>query len=107
MDFFSGGLNNLNPNRYVIRRERQTFRRLPKSNTIIFTAKTSMQRLTDISVSERQALKKEIEAWPAEVAKYKGRDLWGPNVYRFCDGKKQITLEHDFDLRSNAGISSL
>jgi len=107
MDFFSGGLQNLSPTRYIIRRERQTFRRLLRSNTIVFTTKTSMQRLTDVPIHEREALKEEIKAWSAEVATYKGRDLWGPNVYRFCDGKRQITLEDDYDLMSNAGVSTL
>jgi hypothetical protein len=106
-DFFPGSLMNLNPRWILIRRERQTFRRLPKSGAIVFTVKTSIQKLTDVPESERRGLVEEIKSWPEDVANYKGRDLWETQVYRYCEGKLPITIEHDVDLNTEAGISTL
>ncbi|KAF2650321.1 hypothetical protein K491DRAFT_609057 [Lophiostoma macrostomum CBS 122681] len=106
-DFFPGNLMNLNPRCILIRRERQTFRRLPESGAIVFTVKTSIQKLTEVPVSERRGLVDEIKAWPPDIATYKGRDLWETQVYRYCEGKLPITIENDVDLTSEAGISTL
>lgn len=84
-DFFPGDLSNMFPDNIIIRRERQTFRRLARSNTIVFTVKTSVERLTDIPKSERSNLVAEIRAWPDEIATYKGRDLWQRVVIEFCE----------------------
>jgi hypothetical protein len=77
----------LRPEFVIVRRERQTFRRLPESGTVVFTVKTSVERLVDIEPEEREGLAKEIRAWPSQIASYKGRDLWGKAVYGFCEAR--------------------
>ena len=69
----------------VIRRERQTFRRLPKSGAVLFTVKTDVQKLAKLNAKDLLELATEIRSWPAEIATYKGRDRWGKCVLDFCD----------------------
>lgn len=83
-DFFRSGWNFCaamaalqDPNCYVVRHERQTFRRLELSDAILFTVKTSMQRLVDLSDEQCVGLLHEIRSWPDDIASYKGRCLWG------------------------------
>lgn len=72
------------PEHITIRRERQVFRRLPKSGGIVFSVKTSLTTLDQLPLEELQNLAKEIESWPEDVGKYKGRDTWGVKVLEFC-----------------------
>ncbi|KAK2762113.1 hypothetical protein FQN54_001120 [Arachnomyces sp. PD_36] len=72
------------PEHISIRRERQIFRRLPKSGGIIFSVKTSLTTLDQLPLEELQNLAKEIESWPEDVGTYKGRDSWGVKVLDFC-----------------------
>lgn len=97
-DFFPGNTSHLLPYHILIRRERQTFRLLPKSEAIVFTVKTSIQKLVDVPVGERPNLVKEIKAWPREIASYKGRDLWARAVYGFCEGRPVSGHLSDVDL---------
>ena len=69
-----------------IRHERQTLRRLPRSNAVLFMVRTY---LTPIVVLENEkdnlfAFREAINAWPPEMAHYKGKDLWGDVVERWC-----------------------
>ena len=91
-DFFSGNVSQLNPEYIMIRRERQTFRRLSKTDAIVFTVKTSMTPLTSLSMEERKKIAAEIRTWPEDIAKYKGIGVWGTPVLHFCDG---LTSEVD------------
>ncbi|KAF2864903.1 hypothetical protein BDV95DRAFT_600102 [Massariosphaeria phaeospora] len=91
-DFFAGNLGTMRADNVIVRRERQTFRRLGTSGAIVFGVKTSVQRLVDVPVNERQGLADEIKSWPPEMATYKGRDLWQRTVVGFCE---QRNLVHD------------
>ncbi|KAH0537133.1 hypothetical protein FGG08_006037 [Glutinoglossum americanum] len=71
----------------VIRHERQTFRRLPKSNAILFTVRTYMDRLVDLSKEDSANFAAAVRAWPDNVASYKGRDFWGPAALNYYDEK--------------------
>ena len=73
------------PENVLIRQERQTFRRLPRSEAVLFTVKTSLQKLTELIGKDLLDLAGEIRSWPAELARYKGRDRWGKCVLDFCD----------------------
>lgn len=100
-DFFPGDFSRLDPAFIIVRRERQTFRRSPESDAIVFTVKTTVQRLVDLPVSERKNLVKEIRAWPRAIATYKGRDLWQRAVVSFCEGRSAYV--EDRDLGSQVG----
>lgn len=101
-DFFPGNIFHLLPEHIIIRREWQTFRKLPKSDTIVFTVKTSVERLVDLPENEKAKLVKEIRAWPREIATYKGRDLWQRAVIGFCEDRTAMVLD-DTDLKSEMG----
>lgn len=69
----------------MIRRERQTFRRLPRSNAVLFTVKTDLQKLSKLNVEDLREIATEIRSWPDEIATYKGRERWGKCLLDFCD----------------------
>lgn len=57
-----------------VRHERQTFRLLPKSGAIAFGVRTYVTPVEGLLREERERLLAAVEAWPDNVAKYKGRD---------------------------------
>ena len=85
-DFFPGNVNNLWPRDIIIRHERQTFHRLPETNAVVFTVKTSITPLVQFPKEEPEGLAAEIRSWPEGIATYKGRSLWGRPVLGYCDG---------------------
>ncbi|GAD94298.1 conserved hypothetical protein [Paecilomyces variotii No. 5] len=68
----------------IIRRERQTFRKLPQSGALLFGVKTTLTPLDELPTEELHNLVREMGSWPEEVANYKGKDVWGPSVLDFC-----------------------
>jgi hypothetical protein len=80
----------------IVRRERQTFRRLEKSGAVLFTVRTYMQPLTELRIEEVRALKSRILGWEEEIRVYKGWSIWGKVVVSYCDeriGKEQVEVE--------------
>jgi hypothetical protein len=107
-DFFPGDIRHLKPGAIIIRRERQTFRRLESSGAIVFTVKTSVQRLTDVPPGEqRENLVKEIRSWPREIAVYKGRDLWQRVVVGFCLGREVEELEFELGMEGGTTLERI
>ncbi|EQL34430.1 hypothetical protein BDFG_03777 [Blastomyces dermatitidis ATCC 26199] len=72
----------------LIRRERQTFRRLSKSRAIVFGVKTSLTRLQELPLEELKNLVTEIKSWPDAIGKYKGRDHWGSAVIEWMETRE-------------------
>ncbi|KAJ4376545.1 hypothetical protein N0V86_006658 [Didymella sp. IMI 355093] len=89
-DFFPGNLSSLLPQHIVVRREHQTFRRLPRSGVVIYSIRTEVSRLTELDVHSRRKLVEEIRAWDREVATRKGLELWQRVVIGYCEGKKTL-----------------
>jgi hypothetical protein len=57
-----------------LRVERQTLRRLPKSNTILFTIKTYLTKIEDVCQNEPNMAKRlagAVRNWPPEMIEYK------------------------------------
>lgn len=69
----------------LIRRERQTFRKLPQSGAVLFAVKTAITPLQGLGQDERLNLAREIRSWPDGIAAYKGREFWGPCVLDFIE----------------------
>ncbi|TLD27765.1 mannosyl transferase protein [Venturia nashicola] len=69
----------------VIRRERQTFTRLERTGAIVFTVRTRVERLTLLCPKDLDGLRREVRAWPDDVATYRRRDLWGEVLLGYCD----------------------
>ena len=78
------------PRDIIIRRERQTFQRLPRSNTIVFGVKTSLTTLDELPVRELRNLEKEIKSWPDSVGEYKGTPVWGAKALEFCKERTKV-----------------
>ena len=78
------------PDCILIRRERQTFTRLPRADAVLFAVRTSWQCLAQLDLTELRALSVEMESWPDEVAMYKGRDCWGPCVMKYLEQVEQM-----------------
>lgn len=76
------GLNPL-PSEILVRRERQTFRRLPRTGAIVFGVKTYLTPLDKLPMQELNNLAKEMKTWPDHVGEYKGKHLWGAKVLQF------------------------
>ncbi|KUJ15783.1 uncharacterized protein LY89DRAFT_734932 [Mollisia scopiformis] len=69
-----------------IRHERQTLRRLPRTRAVMFMVRTYLTPVTDL-VDEKDnlwAFREAIRAWPLEMAKYKGRHVWGKVFEDWC-----------------------
>ena len=67
-----------------VRRERQTFTRLEKSDAVLFTVRTYMQPLTELPQEEIEGLVSQIESWEGEMGVYKGVQNWGHLVLGWC-----------------------
>lgn len=62
----------------IIRHERQTLRRLPKSNAILFTVRTFFTPVVELA-QEPDSLRELVDsasAMPEELANYKCRHVW-------------------------------
>ncbi len=69
-----------------IRYERQTLRRLPRTAAVLFLVRTYLTPVTDLcgEKDNLHALRSAIEAWPEEIAKYKGKHVWGEVFGAWC-----------------------
>lgn len=79
------GIYARSPSDIIFRVERQTFRRLPKSGAVLFSVKTQLIRLIDLSAQELRDFAAEARSWPEDIAKYKGISDWGPCGLQYCD----------------------
>lgn len=71
------------PSDILIRRERQTFRRLPRTGAIVFGVKTYLTPLDELPMADLDNLATEMRSWPEHVGEYKGRDIWGAKVLEY------------------------
>ena len=77
------------PEDILIRWERQTFRRLPKSGAILFSVKTDLVRFIDLNAESLRDFAIETRSWPEEVANYKRRNGWGECALQYCDSMQK------------------
>lgn len=77
------------PEDILIRWERQTFRRLPKSGAILFSVKTDLVRFIDLNAESLRDFAIETRSWPEEVANYKRRNEWGECALQYCDSMQK------------------
>lgn len=78
------------PQDIIIRRERQTFRRLPKTDTIVFGVKTVLTTLDELPLHELHNFVKEIKSWPDCVGEYKGKGVWGAKAVKLLEERIQM-----------------
>lgn len=73
------------PEDITFRLERQVFRRLPKTGAVLFSVKTRLIPLTELTASELKNFAVEARSWPEHIARYKGMPEWGQCALEFCD----------------------
>lgn len=90
MDFFAGHIADLQPTELLVRTETQMYARLPRSDSVIVTTRTSTETLSEMkdrmSSREKEAFLRELGEWGPEEARLKGRDLWIGVVERYLKG---------------------
>ena len=92
------------PEHIIVRKERQGFNRLPKTGTILFTVKTTLTPLPELSLDELENLVTELQSWPEDTARYRGRDRWGDAaVDLWRERKEQTQKENDSTAPSAMG----
>ncbi|OQE14108.1 hypothetical protein PENSTE_c039G07681 [Penicillium steckii] len=84
-------LNNPLPEEIIIRRERQTFRRLPRTEAIVFGVKTYLTTLDQLPMQELENLVTEMKSWPEHVSEYKGKHVWSEKVLEFYNRRKDAS----------------
>ncbi|KAF2469864.1 uncharacterized protein BDR25DRAFT_370514, partial [Lindgomyces ingoldianus] len=85
-DFFPGNIWNLHPQDIIIRRERQIFRQLPKSNTVALTVKTSVQSLTDLPKEGRKNLVRRLSRGRRGLRRLRGESFGVGRLLGFVRG---------------------
>lgn len=85
LDAFNYDTKPAGPEEIIIRAERQTFRRLPKSNAVLFAVKTTLCRLTDLSHAELEKMINDAKSWPDQMAQYKGKHCWWDCAMRYYE----------------------
>lgn len=78
------------PDDVIFRWERQIFQRLPKSGAVLFSVKTGLTKLSEMSSSDLRNFAIEARSWPEDVANYKRRNLWGDCALKFCDSMADV-----------------
>lgn len=69
----------------IIRRERQTFRRLSSVDGVLFSVNTFVTFITDLPTEEVQALAEEVRGWSDEAGEYKGRHIWAKYLIQYAE----------------------
>lgn len=77
-----------------IRRERQTFTRLPISGAVLFTVHTFITPLNNLGDEEVVALQEIAAGWSDEMAAYKGREEWWDLLKQYAD-EKGLSISND------------
>lgn len=78
-----------------IRHERQTLRRLPRSGAVMFLVRTYLTPIIELRDEKDSlyALRSAINAWPSDMAKYKGRHVWHEVFDKWC---KEVLGDYTF-----------
>jgi hypothetical protein len=90
------------PTDLMVRRERQTFRRLEKSGAVLFTVRTYMGPMVNLGNEELKALKSQVMGWEEDVRRYKGGDIWGPSLHSWCDDNIVKEVDVDVDVQATS-----
>jgi hypothetical protein len=70
-----------------LRLERQTLRRLPQTEAILFTIRILQCPLEQLNVSEAHQLAQTLRHWPDDLRTYKSFPVYGPAVLSYLEGR--------------------
>lgn len=71
-----------------LRRELQTFFRLPKSGHIVFSVRTFIQPLNTLSINDLKSLESLALKYSPEVSMYHKADTWLPVITKYLEDNK-------------------
>jgi len=103
-DTFGIGWQNAQPNPSIhdihLRFERQTLRRLPETDAILFTIRPYLIPVTELAdePSIPGRLASAIRSWPDDVAQYKGRTVYQNILLDYLDQKHQQQLQQGLQI---------
>ena len=71
----------------LLRIERQTLRRLPQTEAILFTIRILQCPLERLNVAEAHQLAQTLRHWPDDLRTYKSFPVYGPAVLSYLEGR--------------------
>lgn len=86
-DFFCGEVE-AELERIVIRKERNSMRRLPKSNAMAVAVRTTVQPLISMSDSDLDELECEMDGWSEQTADARGHFFWGKPLRSYIAARR-------------------
>ncbi|KAF9638669.1 hypothetical protein BFW01_g9566 [Lasiodiplodia theobromae] len=86
-DFFCGEVE-AELERIVIRKERNSMRRLPKSNAMTVAVRTTVQPLISMSDSDLDELECEMDGWSEQTADARGHFFWGKPLRSYIAARR-------------------
>lgn len=80
---------------HYFRSERQSLRRLPRSGGVVFTIRTYFHPVTEICEESYVPgrLASAVRSWGEDVARYKGREMYGDVLLEYLDAKHKEQVE--------------
>jgi len=89
----------LDMSKMQLRVERQTLRRLPKTGAIAFMVHPYMYPMAEVAKEPYVPgkLAEAIRSWKGDIAVYKGKEKFGPQLLEFLDKAHQQQLENGLD----------
>lgn len=75
-----------------LRREAQSFIRLPKTNCIVFGVRTYISPITSLSYDDLKWLIKYIENWEGRAASYHRKDIWCPVFNKYISSLDKSSI---------------
>lgn len=91
----------ITPEDIHVRRERQTFTRLPVSGAVLFTVRSYITPITALDDDEVAALLEITGSWSDEMAAYKGKETWWTELKQYARSKG-LWVEDDSDISEEA-----
>ncbi len=84
-----------------VRVERQTLRRLPRTQAVLFTIRILQQPVGALSPEDAARLAQTVRQWPEALRAYKSFEAYGDAVLAFLDQRAGIQLDDSGELRNS------
>jgi alpha-1,2-mannosyltransferase len=91
---------------HYFRSERQSLRRLPRSGGVVFTIRTYFHPVTEICEEPYVPgrLASAVRSWGEDVARYKGREMYGDVLLKYLDRKHREQVEAGLEVEQEEGV---
>jgi len=91
---------------HYFRSERQSLRRLPRSGGVVFTIRTYFHPVTEIceELFVPGRLASAVRSWGEDVARYKGREMYGDVLLEYLDRKHREQVEAGLEVEQEEEV---